>query len=120
MKHVLFIDDDALTNRVIALYLKKQVVEGGLQLYFATSVADAKVVLASDEGALISDVFTDINMPEEDGFDLLMFVKREYADKKVYMITGYDLQEYQDEASALGSDGFFTKPIDIEKILMVL
>ena len=66
-------------------------------------------------------ILSDINMPGMSGLDLLKAVKEKNRDRKVFMITAYGNDEYQQKAMAYGCDDYLTKPIDFvalkEKVL---
>jgi len=65
-------------------------------------------------------VFTDISMPRMDGLELLRLIKEKDPYKRVVIISAYNTAEYLYKAIELGVDGFVLKPIELEKILLVV
>ena len=64
-------------------------------------------------------VITDLVMPEKDGVTLLMELKEEYPDVKIFAISGAGLKEvgeYLPLAQRIGALRTFPKPIDKEEL----
>jgi len=65
-------------------------------------------------------VFTDVSMPRVDGLELTRRIKEEDPYKRVVIISAYNTAEYLYKAIEFGVDGFILKPIELEKILLVI
>ena len=116
MKHILFVDDELPLHKIIELTYRDLIKEKVIKLHYGEDFESAISILNSDIGEEIKAVFTDINMPGKSGFDLLTYIKTNFPDKKVYMITGYDIGEYVECAQSLGCDGYFAKPLNFKEI----
>ncbi len=110
---VLLIEDIRTERKIIKRWLEK---------------IDCVVIEAADgnEGlSLYRDnipdlVITDIVMPEKEGLELMMELRREFPDVKIFAISGAGQNvpgEYLSLAEALGSERTFIKPIDKGKLL---
>lgn len=65
-------------------------------------------------------VVTDLNMPEMDGIEVLKRVKKTKPFIEVIVITGYATLENAIKAMKIGAYDYFTKPIDMEHVKIVL
>lgn len=65
-------------------------------------------------------VITDLNMPEMDGIEVLKMVKKNKPYIEVIVITGYATLENAIKAMKIGAYDYFTKPIDLEHVKIVL
>ena len=61
-------------------------------------------------------VISDIRMPDINGLDLLVRVKRDYPQTKVIIMTAYGSSDVQKEASKRGSLYYIEKPFEINEI----
>lgn len=61
-------------------------------------------------------VFTDINMPNEDGLTMLASLKSEFPDMQVTVLTGYRDFEYAKRAIDLGVARFLLKPSKMDEL----
>lgn len=65
-------------------------------------------------------VLTDLNMPEMDGIEVLKIIKKNKPYIEVIVITGYATLENAIKAMKIGAYDYFTKPIDLEHVKIVL
>ncbi len=65
-------------------------------------------------------VITDLNMPEMNGIEVLKRVKKNKPFIEVIVITGYATLENAIKAMKIGAYDYFTKPIDLEHVKLVL
>src|SRR5471032_2576212 len=87
--------------------------------------ANWKVIAYASANQLLSDtrrsklklVVADIHMPGMDGFALLESIKLWKRPVSVIFITAYATQELLDQDKAGGAAGFFSKPLDDERLL---
>lgn len=65
-------------------------------------------------------VVTDVRMPNVDGLQLSRFLSTHYPQIKIIIISGYDEFKYAQQAMQLGVQDYLLKPVDIDKLLMVV
>lgn len=65
-------------------------------------------------------VITDLRMPEMDGYELLKRITSSYPTLPVIVLTGHGTIETAVETMRDGAIDFFTKPVDIDKLLLVV
>ncbi len=110
---ILVVDDDAIILDSLCEFL-------GLEGYAATgarSAAMAKKALAERRFAV---VLTDVNLSDGSGFDLLDFVRDNYPQTVVILITGYGTIESAVEAIKKGAYDYLTKPIVDDDLLLAV
>jgi DNA-binding response OmpR family regulator len=103
-KKIMIVDDDPTI-----LQMGKELLGDSFDVYPLPSAA--KMFLAL--GKVIPDLFLlDINMPDTDGFEIIMRLKSEarYAKIPVIFATGLFTVEREMEGLGLGAVDFFTKP----------
>jgi two-component system response regulator HydG len=61
--------------------------------------------------------FMDVMMPGLNGVESFMEIRKLKPDARVYMMTGYSVEQLLQQAMDHGAMGVLTKPIDIDKIL---
>ena len=64
--------------------------------------------------------FMDIMMPGRNGVESFMEIKKMRPDAKVYMMTGFSVNELVEKAVDNGAMGVFSKPVDLERVFTVL
>ncbi len=109
--HVLVIDDESITRRVVAHTLKAMDIET-LQ---AESGTEAIEVAREQSFAL---ALVDINLPDMDGFTLVGELKKLPHLEGVPMVLFTARNHPGDEAAAemVGADGFFYKPFSTQEL----
>lgn len=113
MTSILLIDDDAAGREVTAEVLR----QAG---HTVTTAPDGKAGLALYQANPHDLIITDINMPEMDGLELLMFLRRTEPRPRVIAISGgYQFSEtlYLPVAQRLGVQRTLAKPIRAEVLL---
>jgi signal transduction histidine kinase len=65
-------------------------------------------------------VVTDLNMPEMNGIEVLKYIKKKKPYIEVIVITGFATLENAIEAMKVGAYDYFSKPVDIEHVRIVL
>ncbi len=113
MKRILVIDDDVQVRQML-----KQILErAGYEVVDATDGAEG-IKLYRDEPTDL--IITDIIMPEKEGIETIMELKRDFPDVKIIAISGggrVDPGHYLEIARRLGVDRTFTKPFDRAELL---
>jgi len=65
-------------------------------------------------------VISDIRMPDINGLDLLVKIKREYPETRVIIMTAYGSSDVQKEANRRGSVYYIEKPFEISDIRKII
>lgn len=113
---ILFVDDERDVEALFLQKFRKEIKSGELELSFAFSGDEALALLSSENPPKFVYVFSDINMPGMNGLDLLDKIKSKFPQIKVSMISAYGDTENYNKAINSGAQGFFTKPVDFEKL----
>lgn len=107
MKKILIIDDDENVRRFLRIDLE----EAG---YDVCDAENGKVGLALAAKAPFDLVITDIFMPEKDGIETVMELKRNWPEIKIMTISGgardFSNQHYLTIVKKLGADRCMEKP----------
>lgn len=107
-KKILLVDDEAAIRKMIRVILGKDLYE----IVEAANGLDAQVLLEKQKFDLI---ITDVIMPDCDGLELIMAVRRKLPDIKVIVISGGGRVRagyYLDLAVKLGAAHVLEKPFD--------
>ncbi len=98
----------------------------GLKLAFED---EGYSVLTAENGRIAFDliskniidlIITDLRMPEMDGYELIKRVSASYPTLPIIVLTGHGTIETAVETMRDGAIDFFTKPVDLEKLLLVV
>lgn len=108
--HILIADDEELLCVTIAGFLR----DDG---YRVTVVHDGAEVAPVIQQEKIDLVLLDLMMPKMNGIDTLVQIKKESAQTRVIMLSGYGTEEYVRKSEELGSDGFINKPFGVETLM---
>lgn len=65
-------------------------------------------------------VFTDLRMPQMDGYDLLAAIKTEHPSMPVVVVTGYAVGDSREDELSQKADGFLHKPFKVDEIESIL
>jgi DNA-binding NtrC family response regulator len=108
-KRILVVDDDQIIRDSLCEFLRLE----GFEAKGAQSFHQALTELEKQSYHL---VFTDVNMPEIDGFELLRVIRKRYPNLVTIIITGYGTIESAVEAIKMGAYDYLTKPIVDDEI----
>ena len=101
-------------------------IRSGLELafedegYTVVTAADGKEAWEKLQKNAIDLVITDLRMPEMDGYELLKRISAAYPTLPVIVLTGHGTIETAVETMRDGAVDFFTKPVDIDKLSLVV
>lgn len=101
-------------------------IRSGLELAFedegyqVMTAADGKEAWEKINKNSIDLVITDLRMPEMDGYELLKRISAAYPMLPVIVLTGHGTIETAVETMRDGAIDFFTKPVDIDKLSLVV
>ena len=112
-QHILIVDDSIDTLEV----LRRNLAGRGYRTTTAPSAEDAFRVL---ESVPVNLVITDIKMPGADGLDLLRYVRENYKDIGVVIITGYPRYDEAIRAMKTGAEEYLIKPFTDEELFSAL
>lgn len=111
---ILVCEDNKLTQRLFEASLRK---------------ADYDIIIAVDgEQAIryineeeIRMVITDINMPFNNGLEVVEYVRKRYRNRiPVIIVTNINLEETRAHARELGADAYLTKPFDPDELIGII
>ena len=108
---VLFVDDSLSVRRVGEKFL----VEEGIDVTLAVDGEDALARLRSEEFDL---VFTDLEMPRLNGYDLIATIRSSAALRHlpVVVVTSRSGRKHREHAEAVGATDYLTKPFTAESL----
>ena len=101
---ILLVEDDESLRRVTHALLEKS----GYQTAVAGDVPEALEILQKQP---IELVLADINLPSASGLELLRWIRVEFPETTVVMVTAYGSIETAVEAMKAGAYDFLTKPV---------
>ncbi len=114
-KKVLIVDDEETLTWSMAKSLSKD-----KEKYEVIIANNGREALAQLERSKIDLVITDIRMPDINGLDLLVKIRKEYPQTKVIIMTAYGSSDVQKEANQRGSLYYVEKPFEISDIRKII
>jgi two-component system chemotaxis response regulator CheB len=115
LKKVLIVDDEETLTWSMAKSLSKD-----KDKYEVIIANNGREALAQLEKNKIDLVITDIRMPDMNGLDLMVKIKKEYPQTKVIIMTAYGSSDVQKEANQRGSLYYVEKPFEISDIRKII
>ena len=114
-KSILIVDDNAQNLKLARVVLANE----GFDVHTASNAEDALQLLRTVTPRLI---LMDIQLPGMDGLELTRRLKADPATRAVRVIalTAYAMKGDDEKAFAAGCDGYITKPIDVERLPVVV
>jgi two-component system, NtrC family, nitrogen regulation response regulator NtrX len=113
MKTVLVVDDEAAIRESLKIILE-------YEKFAVVFAEDGPKALAKIAGSGIDLVLLDIKMPGIDGIRILQTIKEMQPSLPVVMISGHGTIETAVEATRLGAYDFLQKPLDRERLIIVV
>jgi len=113
MARILIIDDDVQILDMLRQILKSE----GYEVVEAADGREGIRLYREDPADLI---ITDIIMPEKEGIETIMELKRDFPDVKIIAISGggrIGPEEYLPMAEMLGAKRTFSKPVERKQLL---
>src|SRR5579862_3934815 len=104
---VLIVDDELDICYLLSGVMRQRNFRAG----FVTSLSDASIALRNDTPSLL---FLDNRLPDGYGLDFVPYVKKNYPDIKIVVITAHDSINDKSRAFAGGADLFIGKPLNRE------
>jgi len=115
LKKVLIVDDEETLTWSMAKSLSKD--KDKYEVIIANNGKEALTLLRNNK---IDLVISDIRMPDINGLDLLVKIKKDYPDTKVIIMTAYGSSDVQKEANRRGSLYYVEKPFEISDIRKII
>jgi len=115
LKKVLIVDDEETLTWSMARSLSKD--KDKYEVFIANNGREALNLLKKNKVDL---VISDIRMPDINGLDLLVNIKKEYPLTKVIIMTAYGSSDVQKEANRRGSLYYVEKPFEISDIRKII
>src|SRR5579872_2676727 len=101
---VLIVDDELDICYLLSGMLKQRNLITG----FVNTLSDAVIALQTDTPSIL---FLDNHLPDGFGLDFIPYVKKNYPEIKVIMITAHDSSAERSMAYSGGVDAFIAKPL---------
>ena len=115
LKKVLIVDDEETLTWSMAKSLSKD--RDKYEVLIANTGREALNLLGKNN---IDLVISDIRMPDINGLDLLVKIKREHPKTNVIIMTAYGSSDVQKEANRRGSVYYIEKPFEISDIRRII
>jgi len=115
LKKVLIVDDEETLTWSMAKSLSKD--KDKYEVLIANNGREAIHLLNENK---IDLVISDIRMPDINGLDLLVNIKKEHPQTKVIIMTAYGSSDVQKEANRRGSLYYVEKPFEISDIRKII
>ncbi|MBI4881012.1 MAG: response regulator [Planctomycetes bacterium] len=112
MARVLIVDDEAPIRRVLRLKLEQCAFE-------VEEAGDGDQAIEQIDHAEFDLVVADIVMPNRDGLEVIMHLRKKAPGVKVIAISAPGNELYLDVARSLGADHVFTKPFELADLARV-
>jgi DNA-binding NtrC family response regulator len=113
---IMVVDDEQDMKLLFEQRFRKEIKSGQIAFRFAFSGEEARDYLKSNGTDNVNKILSDINMPGMNGLELLKWIKENYPELKVAMITAYGDQNNYNQAIEYGCDDYMTKPIDFDQL----
>lgn len=110
---ILLVDDEPHVLELLSVALED---EG----YGILKASNGKKALTQLEKEKPQAVLLDIRMPDIDGVQVLRQIRETYKTTSVIMMTAYGAMETVVEATKLGAYDYLTKPLDLEKVKVLI
>lgn len=115
LKKVMIVDDEETLTWSMAKSLSRD--KDKYEVMIANNGAEAITLLKKNKVDL---VITDLRMPDINGLDLLVKIKKEYPQTKVIVMTAYGSSDVEKEANRRGSVFYVEKPFEISEIRRII
>jgi CheY-like chemotaxis protein len=108
-KKILIVDDDNLTRLIIEKYLN----QNGYNSISVASALEGLKILTQEHFDL---VLTDINMPELNGIEFLLWIKANFSKTKVIVMTAFSSDTLRTFVSQNGALNYLEKPLNLPEL----
>lgn len=119
LTRILVIDDEELVLATLSAMLEEngyEVLEAGDGKEALRLLRMASLREREQEGGMPKVVITDMNMPERDGTQMIVDLRRLHPELRIIAISGSG-RDLLNMAETLGADRILQKPFELEKLL---
>ncbi len=88
--------------------------------YTVTTAEDGVTAINALQSKTFDLVLLDVKMPKVDGIEVLRFIKDNYMDTPVIMLTGVSEVKIAVECMQLGANSYITRPYSVNELLTVI
>jgi CheY-like chemotaxis protein len=116
---ILVIDDEELVRATLSAMLEEsgyEVIEAGDGREALRLLRMASLRGSDEEGGMPGVVITDMNMPERDGTQIIVDLRRLHPELRIIAISGSG-RDLLNMATTLGADRILQKPFELEQLL---
>ncbi|MBD3180821.1 response regulator [Candidatus Poribacteria bacterium] len=110
---ILIVDD----QENMCWILSKVLSEAGFSVEIANTAREA---ISIAEKVNLSAAVIDYRLPDKNGFDLLIELRKKYADLPSILITSYGSTRLKEKAEKIGFNSYFDKPFDNNSLIECL
>lgn len=111
MFNILVVEDDKNMNHIYCSTLR----ENSFNVYSATDGAEALEIIADKPMDL---VISDIMMPEMNGYELTRYLRNDYPEMPILMISAKEDFEDKQRGFLVGIDDYMVKPVNLNEMLL--
>jgi len=111
MFHILVVDDDKNTRRLMRAVLEAE-------CYTVSTAENGEKALEVMDAEHIDLVVLDIMMPKMDGYEFTKALRYVQNDLPIFMVSAKQLPADRKQGFLVGIDDFMTKPVDEEEMLL--
>src|SRR5665647_1790374 len=111
MATIMIVDDEIHIRELIKVFLRQE----GFEVVEAEHGLEALEIM---ERTRVELVILDIMMPQMDGWDLCMELRKQYPDLPLLMVTAKGETGQKVKGFQLGTDDYLVKPFDPEELVM--
>lgn len=111
--NILVVDDEASMRELFQSFF----IEAGYEVFLATGGQEALVTLKTHD---IDVIFLDLKLFGMNGIDLCREIRKTKPVSMIYAMTGWSALYEIDECREAGFDDFFEKPLDMDKLLLLV
>jgi DNA-binding NtrC family response regulator len=115
IRHILLVDDEVTFLKTLMRHLKRK----GFTLETAGNGREASRLIRqqAEAGNPFDLIITDVIMPDMDGIELLQWIKSDFPEISVILLSGFGDGDAISDAVRPGIDTFGVKPITPEKMM---
>lgn len=113
MSKILIIEDDVALCNILKRFLEKNKFE--VDVSYSVSEGNSKLKKSS-----FDIVFTDLRLPDGDGIEVLSYVKNNFPETQVVLMTSYAEVQTAVKAMKKGAFDYISKPFNPDEVLSVI